>query len=108
MRPLLNPGALVLVRTGEYAVRDPVRGEIVAARPAGFDGRALVKRVAGLPREQVEWNGRTRTLGPEEFFLMSERTEDGVDSLSFGPVTLRELIGPVWARLWPWKRLSAS
>ena len=106
MSPVLNPGELVLVREGGYDAREPGRGEIVAARPASLGGRVVVKRITGLPLERVECEGREWTLGPEEFFLMSDRADHGMDSRIFGPVTRRELVGPVWARLWPWKRLS--
>jgi type IV secretory pathway protease TraF len=102
MTPSLNPGELVLVRDGAFEDRDPRRGEIVAARPSGCGGRALVKRVRGLPSERVSVDGRHWHLGPEEFFLMSDCAGDALDSRVFGPVTRRELIGPVWARVWPW------
>jgi type IV secretory pathway protease TraF len=105
MSPALNPGELVLIRDGEYDVREPRRGDIVAARPASLGGRAFVKRITGLPLERVEYEGREWTLGPEEFFLMSDRADHGMDSRIFGPVTRRELVGPVWARVWPWTRL---
>ena len=104
MSPVLNPGELVLVREGEYDAREPGRGELVAARPASLGGRACVKRIIGLPLERVECEGGEWTLGPEEFFLMSDRTNHGTDSRSFGPVTRRELLGRVWARVWPWTR----
>ena len=106
MSPVLNPGELVLVREGEYDVREPGRGEIVAVRPASLGGRAFVKRITGLPLERVEYEGQEWTLGPEEFFLMSDRADHGMDSRIFGPVTRRELVGPVWARVWPWTRLQ--
>ena len=104
MSPVLNPGELVLVREGEYDAREPGHGELVAARPASLGGRACVKRIIGLPLERVEYEGGEWTLGPEEFFLMSDRTSHGTDSRSFGPVTRRELLGRVWARVWPWTR----
>ena len=102
MSPALNPGELVLVREGEYDVREPRRGEMAAARPAALGGRTFVKRITGLPLERVEVEGRTWALGPGEFFVMGDRTDHSMDSRIFGPVTRRELMGPVWARVWPW------
>lgn len=107
MSPALNPGQLVLVREGEYGFRDPRRGEIVAARPASVGGRAFVKRVTGLPLERVAAGGREWTLGPDQFFLMGDDAQRSIDSRIFGPVARRELIGPVWARLWPWTRFDS-
>ena len=108
MSPTLNPGELVLVDQGEYDQRQPLRGEIVAARPASFGGRALVKRVAGLPHERVKVGEREWELGDGEFFLLGDRTEHSLDSRMFGPVTQDELIGPVRLRVWPWKRFNSA
>ena len=102
MAPVLNSGELVLVREGTYDLREPRRGEIVAARPADFSGRACVKRITALPNERVALGGREWQLGPEQFFLLGDQAERSMDSRSFGPVTRRELLGPVWARVWPW------
>ena len=98
----------MLIRSGAYRFRDPRRGEIVAARPASAGGRAVVKRIAGLPLERVASGGREWALGPAEFFLLGDEAERSLDSRSFGPVTRDELIGPVWARLWPWTRFESS
>ncbi len=103
MSPVLNPGELVLVGEGEYEGRSPVRGEIVAARPVSCGGRALVKRITGLPHDRIELEGRTWQLGEDQFFLLSDRAKPTMDSRVFGPVPRDELIGPVRCRLWPWK-----
>ena len=103
MKPALNPGELVVVGERGYDCRDPQRGEMVAARPASLGGRAVVKRVAGLPHERVQADEREWTLGEDQFFLLGDQRADSHDSLVFGPVTRGELIGPVRMRLWPWK-----
>ena len=103
MKPALNPGELVVVGERGYDCRDPQRGEMVAARPASLGGRAVVKRVAGLPHERVQADEREWTLGEEQFFLLGDQRAHSHDSRVFGPVTREELIGPVRLRLWPWK-----
>ena len=108
MAPTLNPGELVVVRHRAYRARRPRRGELVAARPAACGGRALVKRIAGLPHEQVEIEGRRWQLGEDQFFLIGDQVEHSRDSRSFGPVNRGELIGPVQAKGWPWKFLAAA
>lgn len=102
MAPRLTSGELVVVREGAYESRDPRRGELVAARPASLGGRAFVKRVAGVPGERVQLDGRAWTLAEDEFLLLGDRREDSLDSRRLGPVTRGELLGPVWLRLWPW------
>jgi inner membrane protease subunit 1 len=103
MTPGLEPGDLVVVGRYDARRRMPRRGDVVAARPAALGGRALVKRLAGLPHECVALDGRRWQLGAGEFFLLGDRSADSRDSRAFGPVRREELIGPVQARLWPWR-----
>ena len=91
-----------------YAVRSPRRDDLVAARPRAFAGRALVKRLVGLPNERIEIEGRAWQLGEGEFFLLGDRPSHSVDSRLIGPVSRQELIGPVWARVWPWRVLGRT
>ena len=101
MLPLLRPGDLVVVQVSTYQERAPRRGEIVAARPAALGGRALVKRIAGLPHERLAAGTSTWTLAADEYVLLGDRANQSLDSRALGPITRQELIGPVWFRLWP-------
>ena len=101
MAPALRSGDLVLVSRTTYHRRPPRRGEVVAFRPAALGGRALVKRLAGLPHETVELEGGRRQLGADEFFLLGDQPADSLDSRRLGPVRRAELLGPVILRLWP-------
>lgn len=105
MAPVLRPGQLVLIREDAYDAEPPRHGDIVAARPACFGGRALIKRLVGLPGERVRIDAREWQLGEDEYFLLGDRGEHSFDSRIFGPVSRQELIGPVRLALWPWKRL---
>ena len=108
MSPLLRPGSLILVNDRAYDEEEPRRGQVVAARPACLGGRALVKRLVGLPGESVRIESREWRLGDDEYFLLGDRTEHSFDSRIFGPVSRQELVGPVRAGLWPWTRLPAA
>ena len=108
MSPRLRDGDLVLIRKSAYTVRSPRRGELVAARPRSLAGRALVKRVAGLPHEHIAQDGQVWRLGRDEYFLIGENREESLDSRTLGPIMRAELIGRVWMRLWPPKTLSVS
>ena len=103
MSPTLNSGELVWVSPRAYRSRTPRRGELVAARPKASEGKALVKRIVGLPYDCIEMDGQRWQLGENEFFLLGDQRAASVDSRRFGSVTRDELIGPVWARVWPWK-----
>ncbi len=105
MAPTLKSGELVVICQGADRTIPLHRGDIVAARPSSFGGRAFVKRLIGLPLEAVEVDGRQWQLGADEFFLLGDRIEHSLDSRTFGPVTRQELIGLVQLRVWPWKLL---
>ena len=95
MLPTLRAGQLVFVDAHAYAVRAPHRGEVVAVTPRVLGGKALVKRLIGLPHDQVDVNGRRWQLGPDQFFLLGDQSDESVDSRRFGPVSREELVGPV-------------
>lgn len=105
MAPALNPGELVLVNERAYARRAPRRGELVAAAPSALGGTAVVKRLAGLPHERLDVEGRRWELGGDQFFLLGEWLGHSTDSRVFGPVRRAELLGPAQLRVWPWRVL---
>lgn len=104
MAPLLQPGALVFVSERAFESRLPQRGDVVAVRPASLGGKALVKRVVGLPHERVAVGEQVWQLEEDQFFLLGDRPDHSLDSRVFGPVTREELVGRVRARVWPWCR----
>jgi signal peptidase I len=103
MMPTLRPGGLVLVQEREFETRPPRRGEVVAATPAAFGGRPLVKRLAGLPHDRITVDGHTWDLQDDQYFLLGDQPEHSADSRIFGPVTGVELVGPVRLQVWPWR-----
>ena len=101
------------------------RGDVVLARVD--DGRVLIKRVVGLPGEEVYIDERTGivvidgeeqaeeyaqgvtrrsaiqeypiTLGEDEYFLMGDNRENSMDSRDYGPISLADIEGKVLAIL---------
>ena len=107
MAPTLRSGALIFVNTRTYRRRAPQCGEIVAARPKAFGGKTLVKRLAGLPRQQVEISGRWWQLNDDQFFLLGDCPDQSTDSRNLGPVDRHELLGVVTRSIWPWRSLKS-
>ena len=122
----------VIVAKIVYRFRDPRRGEIAvfhapaAARKECSEGGTYLKRVIGLPGEQVSEragffyvDGRkldepylslydrdsvTKTwprLGKDEYFVMGDNRIASCDSRTWGPVPRSAFIGPVVATYWP-------
>lgn len=122
MAPTVSAGDLLLVRAGGAAVQ---RGDVVVAA-APDDGGLLVKRAVGVGGDEVAvedgvlvvngapacepvidpaaidgvWFGPV-TVPPDAVFLLSDERDRAVDSRSFGPVPVADLVGRVDGRLWP-------
>ena len=112
------------------------RGDIVVFRNPVLEERIFVKRIVGLPNEELlldeglvyidgelleetylageptESLGIHREwwMGSEEYFVMGDNRGDSQDdSRAFGPVKRGLMLGRVWFRCWPpqaWGRIS--
>ena len=81
MEPALHDGERVLVNKLVYRLRPPRRGEIVVFRHRHMPGRMLIKRVIGLPEEQLSISrGLVRVNGAplmEDYILESSEEDHG-------------------------------
>ena len=99
MEPTLRPGDfLVAVRSGLIK-----RGALVVVEHPERPGFEMVKRVEGLPGEQVG----DRILEPDDYWVVGDRPDSSTDSRTFGPVGRPAIRGLVRLRYWPLSRLAA-
>ena len=103
------------------------RGDIVVLRHPMRTDDVYVKRIVGLPDEDIRLEGGLVYLngalleehyptiapapgqehpkewwtGPDEYFVMGDNRRDSRDSRAFGPVNRRLILGRVWFRYWP-------
>lgn len=134
MEPSFSNGDYLIIDKISYIFRKPSRGEtIVFLSPSQ---KFIIKRVIGLPyetvqikqgdifvynRKQDQWlklhenyipeNIKTLpdlkiVLSEKEYFALGDNRAESIDSRSFGPVRLKNIIGKVFIRLMPVKKLN--
>ena len=131
MRPTLAQGEVLLVGgVGEgEALR---RGEVVVVRGTVGQAGEYLKRIVGLPGEEVRivdgllfvdgthtresylgglpssvGLGETAwTLGASEYLVLGDNRAHSTDSRHFGPVSHSAIAARVWLRCWPPSRLG--
>lgn len=112
MRPAIEPGDWLLV--DPTIARWPRRGSVVVFREP--DGEALaIKRVSAGPGQRVAFADGYLELADDEAWLLSDATDEAaaeagfgapVDSRRYGPVPLEQLVGRVWFRYAPLRRIG--
>ena len=112
MEPALSSGDWLLV--DPTTDRWPKRGTIVAFHEP--DGGALsVKRVAAGPGDRVPFEDGYLELADDEAWLIADASEETaaeaslgppIDSRRYGPVPVALLVGRVWFRYGPLRRIG--
>jgi len=130
MEPTLLPGEQVLVSKNAYKVHSPQRGDIVLVKVReGNNEVAVVKRVVGLPgeevivaggflfinrrlvaepylKEQPDINLPRRWVVPSgHYFLLGDNRNHSMDSRDYGPVPRSSFIGKVFFVYYPFDRM---
>ncbi len=130
MEPNFQNGDYLLVDELSYRFKDPQRGEVVVFKYPKGESQRFIKRIIGLPGEQIELNGseikitepngqvvnldenkylpkliyfseQNITLGKDEYFMMGDNRFHSFDSRGWGSVKRSEIIGRAVVRLWP-------
>jgi len=131
MEPNFYTKQYLIVDEISYHFRDPERGEVVVFHNPRNESEFYIKRVVGLPGEEVDVdNGKVKItnsehpqgfsfdesylppgtetrgnatfrLGKDEYFVMGDNRLQSFDSRSWGPVKRSEIVGVVRLRLWP-------
>ncbi len=112
MRPAVEPGDWLLV--DPTPTRWPRRGSVVVFREPDGDALAVKRLVAG-PGDRVPFAEGYLELAEDEAWLVSDATAEvtaaagfgePIDSRRYGPVQLDLLVGRVWLRYAPLRRIG--
>ena len=112
MEPTLTDGDWLLL--DPTTARWPRRGSLVAFHQPD-DGTLAVKRVEGRPGDRIPFREGYLELADDEAWLVSDADEATttaagyglpIDSNQFGPVPVELLVGRVWFRYGPIRRLG--
>ncbi len=128
MEPTLQIGDCVILSSLSRGI--PQRGEIIALRNPNNTAEILVKRVIGVPEDQIVIrngflyvNGEAEAaeqicpillnvpfyqahVGSNEVFVLGDNRNESHDSLDFGMVPQDFILGKVILRYWPLSRIG--
>jgi len=130
MEPNFLDGDYLIIDEISYRFESPQRGEVVIFRYPLEPSQFFIKRVIGLPGENVEVrDGKVYINGGElneskylqgietvgnievklsenEYFVLGDNRNASSDSRKWGEVDKKLIIGRAWLRAWPFNRLG--
>ena len=123
MNPTLHEGQYLIINKLIYKLHAPERGDIIVFHHPQNSERDLIKRVVGLPGEEIHVRegqvyidgvlleepylaysgGRSAryTLGEDEFYVLGDNRPNSDDSRSWGALQKDQIVGKVWVSYWP-------
>jgi len=123
MFPNFKDGELLLTEKVTYRIYKPQRGDVIVFKAPGSRNVDYIKRIIGLPGEEVKItegeifiNGEKLdesyemqvsdgdidvNLPKEEYFVMGDNRGASSDSRAFGPIKKGSIRGKTWLVYWP-------
>lgn len=131
MVPTLKYGDRVLVNKFIYRFTEPQRGDIIVFKSVEGDDQDLIKRVVGVPGDEIAVRGgklfvngepqqepyvnkkypdrsfyAPTTVPKDHVFAMGDNRANSQDSRIFGPVPEKNIEGEAFLRFWPPDRIG--
>lgn len=135
MDPTFETNDYLIVDQLSYRISEPQRGQVIIFRYPQDPSKYFIKRIIGLPGEEIKINGTQVTiikkdgaslsltepyisptnekedaidkkLGRNEYYVLGDNRSKSFDSRSWGPVSRNLIIGTPFARLFPLDKIS--
>jgi signal peptidase I len=125
MEPNFSSGDYLVVDEISYRFRNPGREEVIVLRNPAKNSEFFIKRIVGLPGEEVVIRGNkvyidgelieenylpenlalkedyVFQLNDSQYFVMGDNRLQSYDSRSWGPLSRDGIVGIVRVRFWP-------
>jgi signal peptidase I len=123
MEPSLFEGQYLMINKVVYRFKPPQRGDVIIFHYKNSPDLVYIKRVIGLPGEEIELksgevylNGSEldepyipgvtpgklkQTVPPDNYFVMGDNRISSSDSRHWGPILHDKIIGKAWFCYWP-------
>ena len=131
MEQTLHNGQYLVISKLTYWIHPPERGDIIVFHPPNSPAEDYIKRITGLPGEQVEIRGGevwvdgtpieepyianpgfysgAWNLGDGKYFVLGDNRGNSSDSHSWGVLPEENIVGKAWLCYWPpeeWSLMS--
>lgn len=135
MEPTFKTKDYLITEKVSYRFRPPQRGEVVIFNPPDRTSENYIKRIIGLPGDQIEIKGGniyinkekliepyltsidktlvaqkegyTTVLQDDEYFVMGDNRSHSRDSREIGSIPKQNVVSKVWFRLLPLDNINA-
>jgi len=123
MEPTLEEDQYLIVSRAAYWLHPPARGDVIILHPPTNPDEDYVKRIIGLPGEEVEVrDGLTWidgilleepyvatpadyedswTLHEDQYLVLGDNRNNADDSHTWGVLPLENIVGKAWLCYWP-------
>jgi signal peptidase I len=135
MEPTFQNNDYIITEKVTYRLKEPARGDIVIFHPPDNPSINYIKRIIGLPGDQIEVKGEAvyvngtklnesylasatqgsnlnqplakTTVSADEYYVMGDNRDHSRDSREIGAIPKQNVVSHIWFRLLPLNSIEA-